>query len=196
MNMQNTLIIKENNMVKKLPKEMNEFTEYEPIIRHKEIDLIQSTITRLADNQIKVKGLCISMLAFFAWIFKVNNPTIGHLTSVLLASIVTTAMCYKLDFAFLKTERTYRMWFEFLQDRRSETKAWLFELNLTNIICILKDQVHIPDQFNPNLLKRKLQKNWSLQFYIFLVLIIGIIYLPACFAAASTQSTKLLLMLS
>jgi len=174
-------------MSAKLPKEMNKFTEYEATIRHKEIDLIQSIITRLADNQMKVKTLCITILGFLTWIFKAGNIASVSLNSLLLASILTIIAGYGLDFSFLKKERLYRMWFEFLQDKRSETKAWLFEVNLKNIIHILKDRRCIFDQYNPDLINKTLYKNWSLKFYAFLFVIICIIYLPACLAALSTQ---------
>lgn len=173
--------------MRKSLNEFDNFKEYKTEVRHKEIDLIQSVINRLSDNQIKVKGICISMLAFFAWILRTNHFPIENLGAALIASIITIIVCYRLDFNFLKTERLYRMWFEFIQDRRSETKAWLYELNPSNIVKILKDQVYIPDQFNPDLIKRNLYKNWSLQFYLFLAFVVFIIYLPACFAAFSIQ---------
>lgn len=164
----------------------NEFEEYKPQIRHKEIDLIQSVINRLAENQLKIKTLCITGLGFLAWIYK-NSSDDFSFYQLFICSILVILGSYRLDSSFLEKERLYRMWFEFVQDRRSETKAWLYELNPANIVKILKDQVYIPDQFNPDKIKRTLLNSWSLHFYLFLALMILILYLPAFVAAISIQ---------
>jgi hypothetical protein len=160
----------------------NEFEPYESAIRHKEIDLIQSVIIRMADNQFKVKGFCITILGFFLVLFTKSNASFYQ---CLIASLITIFGCYKLDFNFLQTEKLYRMWFEFLTNKRSETKAYLFELNPVNIKQILNDQKPQRIDFNPSTISKSTRKSWSFGFYWTLFIIIIIFYLPICFAAFS-----------
>lgn len=159
-----------------------EFQEYEPIIRHKEIDLIQSVINRMADNQLKVKGFCITILGFLLYAFK------GYFSNnqLLLSSIIIISSCCFLDIKYLETEKLYRMWFDFLLDRRSETKQWLYVLNPKSIKFILKDQTIIERKgYDPDCITSDAKKSWSLILYLSLLCIVCIFYLPTFLAASS-----------
>ena len=151
-----------------------EFTPFEPTIRHKEIDLIQSVITRMADNQFKVKGFCVTVSGFFIALFSKDTQLI---LPAILASLISIYGCYKLDFNFLRTEKLYRMWFDFLMNKRSETKAWLFEMNPREIKIILKSQNPIQNSYNPDLIENETQKSWSFSFYMTLIGIVTIIFI-------------------
>ena len=98
----------------------DDLTPYEPALRNKEIDLIQAVITRMADNQFKVKGFCVTILGFFLYSLKGGSPL-----QLCVASFVILLGCYYMDCFYLKMERFYRMWFEFLMDKRSETQAFI-----------------------------------------------------------------------
>lgn len=160
------------------------FTPYEPNIRHKEIDLIQSVITRMADSQLKVKGFCITILGFFIVLFIKNNALF---LQCILASLITIWGCYKLDFNFLKTEKLYRMWYDFLLTERHKNSQHIYELNIENIKKTLKNQDPQRVDFDPDIISQQTKKSWSFDFYFFLVTIVSIFYLPTCFAALSTQ---------
>jgi ABC-type polysaccharide/polyol phosphate export permease len=162
----------------------NDFTPYEPQIRHKEIDLIQSVITRMADNQFKVKGFCITILGFFIVLFTKNNTIF---LECVLASIIAIYGCYKLDLNFLKIEKLYRMWYDFLLTKRHRTAQYIYELNPRRIKSILNDQNPQAVDFDPKNIEKQTKTSWSFNFYLFLILIIVIFYLPTCFAALSTH---------
>lgn len=149
-----------------------EFKPLEPEIRGKEIDLIQSVITRMADNQFKVKWFCIIILGFFLY----KSPSDFLSTRLFLASEIIILICYFLERRYLQTERLYRMWFDFLQRKRSETREWLYLLNPTSIKTILNEQTIKWDGFNIE----ELNKNTGnlKTFYCSMFGIINIFYIP------------------
>ena len=157
-----------------------EFKPLEPAIRGKEIDLIQSVITRMADNQFKVKQFCIIILCFFIWILPIDFLSPVRIGCFLASSIVML-VCYFLECRYLQAERLYRMWFDFLQRKRSETREWLYLINPTSIKTILNEQTIKWDGFNIE----ELNKNtWGLKtFYGLMFLIISIFYTSTFLAA-------------
>ena len=104
-----------------------------------------------------------------------------------MASIITIYGCYKLDLNFLKTEKLYRMWYDFLLTNRHKTFQFIYELNPKHIKAILNDQNPQRVDFDPKNIEKDTKKSWSFNFYLFLILIIAIFYLPACFAAISVH---------
>lgn len=161
-----------------------EFTPFEPTIRHKEIDLIQSIITRMADNQFKVKGFCITILGFFLYGLKDHAPC----WQLGLSSFIVLFGCYFLDLSYLQAEKLFRLWFDFLQRKRSETNEWFYLLNPKDIKQILKEQRVVWDEYNPDKIEERTKRGWSLKFfYLALFFILCVFYLPTCFAASSIQ---------
>ena len=80
---------------------MNDNNTIDNEIIHKEIDLIQSCISRMANNSFLLKGWAVSLIAvILAIIHEKINPV---LVSIILASII---LCFwYLDAFFLRTER-------------------------------------------------------------------------------------------
>lgn len=101
-------------------------------ILHKEIDLIQSCITRMANNSFLLKGWCISIIAVvLALADKAANPAI--LSCILLIPL----LCFwYLDSFFLRTERMYRKMYEWvIENRIKNENSYLYDLNPHRFAC-------------------------------------------------------------
>ncbi len=96
---------------------------------HKEIDLIESCITRMAQNSFLIKGWYITLLAAVIALFpKSENVTI----IVYIISIISVAFWW-LNAFFLYTERKYRDFYEHVIAIRQEgNNKKLYSLKLTN----------------------------------------------------------------
>ncbi|MDD5652878.1 MAG: hypothetical protein PHT31_01785 [Candidatus Omnitrophica bacterium] len=95
-------------------------------VLHKEIDLIQACITRMANNSFLLKGWAISIIAVvLALADKASNPAL--LSTVLLIPLLSF---WYLDAFFLRTERMYRKMYEWvLEKRKNDDSAFLYDLN-------------------------------------------------------------------
>lgn len=93
---------------------------------HKEIDLIQSCITRMAQNSFMVKGWAFALvLAFMASVFERLNLYVvcGIGMFVLLAF-------WYLDAFFLKMEKLYRFKYEWVINARANAnREYMYDLN-------------------------------------------------------------------
>ena len=171
--------------------------EFEPFttdIIHKEIDLIQSAIKRMSDRQAQISGVCLTVLVFLIGLFQVKtNPDYLFITGI-ISSMICIFVCHKLHINFLKTEKLYRMWYDFLLNERHHTKQWIYELNPRRIKFILKDQSPICDEHNPDTIETEVNQSWSLSLYNLLLIIMAMFYLPACFATLSAHLPILLAM--
>ena len=105
---------------------------------HKEIDLIQSCITRMAQNSFMLKGWLITLYAVILGLLpeKVN---IWLLCGVLIT--ITISFWY-LDAFFLRTERIYRNIYDWvLRERPEENRELLYNLTPKNF----KDKIEEVD---------------------------------------------------
>ena len=95
-------------------------------ILHKEIDLIQACITRMASNSFLLKGWAISIIAvILALADKAVDPAL--LSSLVLIPLISF---WYLDAFFLRTERMYRKMYEWvLMKRGSGDFTYLYDLN-------------------------------------------------------------------
>lgn len=95
---------------------MTENSEIKMEELHKELDLIQGCITRMAQNSFMIKGWFIAIIAgIFALLFVENNQI------ALIISLVITGLFWYLDAFFLKTERIYRSIYSWvLKERKKE----------------------------------------------------------------------------
>ena len=95
-------------------------------ILHKEIDLIQACITRMAHNSFLIKGWCITIVAVvLALAEKAMNPFL--LSAILLIPIVSF---WYLDAFFLHTETMYRKMYSWVLEKRKVGDAeCLYDLN-------------------------------------------------------------------
>ena len=109
----------------------NETSDAEvPIVeRHKEIDLIQSCINRMAQNSFQVKGWTVALFAVILALLpeKVESTNKFFLGVVMLA---VSVMFWYLDSFFLAAERNYRKIYGWvLQEREKGSRELLYELN-------------------------------------------------------------------
>ncbi|TAK58530.1 MAG: hypothetical protein EPO24_08360 [Bacteroidetes bacterium] len=96
------------------------------VILHKEIDLIQTCITRMANNSFLLKGWTISIIAVvLALADKTIEPAL--LSAILLIPLYSF---WYLDAFFLRTERMYRKLYEWvLASRSKDDNSFLYDLN-------------------------------------------------------------------
>jgi hypothetical protein len=95
-------------------------------VLHKEIDLIQACITRMANNSFLLKGWAISIIAvILALADKTASPLL--LSSVMLIPLLSF---WYLDAFFLRVEKMYRKLYEWVIDKRGNNEvAFLYDLN-------------------------------------------------------------------
>jgi len=98
------------------------------VILHKEIDLIQACITRMAHNSFLIKGWTISIVAVvLALTGKSNEPVL--LCTIILIPLISF---WYLDTFFLRTEKMYRLMYEWvLNKRKNDDEELLYNLNPT-----------------------------------------------------------------
>lgn len=94
-------------------------------ILHKEIDLIQSCISRMASNSFLIKGWTISLIGVVLALIDRQS-----LTLVTLLLIFPVLSFWFLDAYFLRTERQYRELYKWVLDKRSiNSHEYLYDLN-------------------------------------------------------------------
>lgn len=93
---------------------------------HKEIDLIQSCIKRMAHNSFLIKGWTVTVYTALLTL-ALDNISLFHLCIVLL---IITCMFWSLDAFFLVTEKEYRKIYSWvLKERPNGNRELLYELN-------------------------------------------------------------------
>jgi len=83
---------------------------------HKEIDLIQSCITRMANNSFLLKGWLISIIAV---VLALSESTVDPLLLSTILIIPVISFWY-LDAFFLRTERMYRQMYIWVLEKRKK----------------------------------------------------------------------------
>ncbi|MCX0367871.1 hypothetical protein [Clostridium perfringens] len=95
-------------------------------ILHKEIDLIQSCISRMAKNSFLIKGWFISLVAVILALL----PKKIDMWLVLSIVLVITLSFWYLDAFFLRTEKLYRKLYDWtISERAKNNKENLYDLN-------------------------------------------------------------------
>lgn len=94
-------------------------------ILHKEIDLIQACINRMANNSFLLKGWAISLVAVVLALAK-ENVNFSLLSLVLLIPILSF---WYLDAFFLRTEKMYRKMYEWVIANRLTSNEGMYELD-------------------------------------------------------------------
>lgn len=93
-------------------------------VLHKEIDLIQGCINRMAQNSFLLKGWTVSLIAVVLALGK--DYEFRYLALLLL---LPTVCFWYLDAFFLRTEKMYRKMYEWVIANRKQTEEHLYELN-------------------------------------------------------------------
>ena len=97
-------------------------------ILHKEIDLIQSVISRMASNSFLLKGWLVSLIAV---ILALNKDSLlqANNDNLYLILLLPVFIFWYLDAYFLQIERRYRKLYAWVLKNRSITQDYLFDLN-------------------------------------------------------------------
>jgi len=102
---------------------------------HKEIDLVQDIVKRMAQNSFQVKAWLIGILsAIIAFekdgIFATANGADKQLAIWLNLFLLVPVLCFwYLDAFFLSTEKLYRELYKWIITHRAKTDAYLYDLN-------------------------------------------------------------------
>ena len=105
---------------------MNELNRQ--VVLEKEIDLIQSCISRMAQNSFIVKGWMITLLTVIIALL----PKTFDIRLLCILGIVITSCFWYLDGFFLKTEKLYRWKYEWVIKNRYESDDFFYDLNPYN----------------------------------------------------------------
>ena len=96
-------------------------------VLHKELDLIQAVITRMAQNSFYMKGWCITLVAA---IFSLSEK-VATKTDVFVPLAILSAFFWVLDTNYLRLEKKYRDLYKMVLKRRLEKGDYgdLYSLN-------------------------------------------------------------------
>ena len=93
---------------------------------HKEIDLIQSCITRMAQNSFMIKGWFVSIYAVILALL----PEKINMFLLCTALVAVNLIFWYLDGFFLRTEKVYRKMYDWvLEARPQNNRELLYQLN-------------------------------------------------------------------
>lgn len=96
---------------------------------HKEIDLIQDCISRMAQNSFMVKGWVITLVAACCALSSLNT---NEWKALFIFSALAIILFWYLDAFFLKMERLYRYKYEWVIKNRLSQDMYSFDLNPYN----------------------------------------------------------------
>jgi hypothetical protein len=154
--------IKENT---KLDNNLNEINQ---VNFHKEIDLIQSCISRMANNSFLVKGWSISIVAI---IFTLSEKNINPLI-LSIPLVVSIFIFWCLDSFYLLTERKYQKLYDWIiVERPKGNYDYMYNLNSDRLF---KDEEKSETIFNVMVSKTLI--NFYGIFLFIVILIIGITF--------------------
>jgi hypothetical protein len=119
-------------------------------ILHKEIDLIQGVITRMANNSFLLKGWLVSLIAVVLALSKDTFLTSNAFVFCIILCFPVIAFWY-LDAFFLHREKCYRKLYEWVITNRPSSNEYLYSLDFTrfkkdvnNIFKIMFSQTLLP----------------------------------------------------
>ena len=93
---------------------------------HKEIDLIQSCITRMAQNSFMIKGWFVSIYAVILALL----PEKVNMFLLCIALVAVNLIFWYLDGFFLRTEKVYRKIYDWvLEVRPQNNRELMYQLN-------------------------------------------------------------------
>ena len=95
---------------------------------HKEIDLIQGIINRMAHNSFLLKGWTITIIVAVLALTK-NTLVTNDLTYFSIILLIPLIVFWYLDAFFLHKERCYIKLYDWVIENRSKTKEFQYNLN-------------------------------------------------------------------
>lgn len=96
-------------------------------IIHKELDLVQEVIKRMASNSFEVKKWLIGILSAIL-IFK-HDELLGGNKNWLILLLLPVLCFWYLDAFFLNAEKKYRNMYQWVVKYRQQTDQYLYDLN-------------------------------------------------------------------
>lgn len=99
-------------------------------VLHKEIDLIQSVITRTANNSFLLKGWLITLISVIL-AFSKDSIVINNITYLSLVLCLPVIIFWYLDAYFLQKEKCYRKLYNWVIENREKTSDHLYSLDYT-----------------------------------------------------------------
>lgn len=97
-------------------------------ILHKEIDLIQNVINRMANNSFLLKGWLITLIAVILALTK-DSLLSTDLTYLSLILCLPVIVFWYLDAFFLHKEKCYRKLYDWVVENRKNSDEHLYSLN-------------------------------------------------------------------
>lgn len=97
-------------------------------VLHKEIDLVQDVIKRMAGNSFLVKGWLITLFTT-ATIFIKDLPASNNLLLAILAILFSIISFWYIDAFFLHKEKCYRALYEHIISNKESTSRKLYSLD-------------------------------------------------------------------
>ncbi len=97
-------------------------------ILHKEIDLIQGVINRMANNSFLLKGWLITLIAIVLALSK-DTIMIHDITYLGIIICLPVLVFWYLDAFFLHKEKCYRKLYEWVIQNRENNVEYLYSLN-------------------------------------------------------------------
>ena len=119
-------------------------------ILHKEIDLIQNVINRMANNSFLLKGWLVSLVVVILALTKetIVATDLSYFSLILLFPVI---VFWYLDAFFLHKERCYRKLYEWVIENREKTQEYSYSLNYSrfekdvkSIFCIMFSKTLYP----------------------------------------------------
>ncbi|MDR0872694.1 MAG: hypothetical protein LBN27_04395 [Prevotellaceae bacterium] len=119
-------------------------------ILHKEIDLIQNVINRMANNSFLLKGWLVSLIVVVLALTKetIVATELSYFALILLLPVI---VFWYLDAFFLHKEKCYRKLYEWVIENREKTKDFSYSLdytrfakNVNSIFCIMFSKTLYP----------------------------------------------------
>jgi hypothetical protein len=147
---------------------------------HKEIDLIQACITRMANNSFKLKGWAISIAAIvFALIDKNINPVV-----ICLVILLPLLGFWYLDAFFLFTEKKYRELYNWvITERQKSNPEMMYDLNPNRFS-------DIKDKNGKNITHFSVMMSLTLRYFYGIPIIITIIISVFLFTSKSLNTPQ------
>lgn len=111
-------------------------------ILHKEIDLIQGVVNRMANNSFLLKGWLISLVAVILALSKdtLLTDNLDYLSIILILPVV---VFWYLDAFFLHKEKCYRKLYDWVIQNRNSTEDYLYSLDYSRFKSEVKSHFEI-----------------------------------------------------
>ena len=123
-----------------MTEQINE--ERQRIILHKEIDMIQDVIRRMANNSFLLKGWSVSIIIAVLALTS-QSITASNANKLLIILLVTIVIFWYLDAFFLHKERCYRKLYSWVITNRLQSTEKQYDLNYTRFLGAVNNTLMI-----------------------------------------------------